>query len=59
MESSTVTMSRQRDDRPQESASSAPAVSQRGAGKMLDDRAYLAAFGRGGAQRMAIPLHRS
>ena len=58
MESSTVTMSRQRDDRPQEPASSAPGASQRGAGKLLDERAYLAAFGRGGAQRMAIPLHR-
>lgn len=26
------------------------------AGRLLDERAYLLAFGRGGAQRMATPL---
>jgi hypothetical protein len=27
-------------------------------GKLLDERAFLEALGRGGAQRMAIPLQR-
>lgn len=60
MESITTTTRRPRDSaRRQEYAPSAPWAERSWLeckGKLLDESAYLAALGRGGAQRMAIPL---
>lgn len=60
MESSTSTTRRRHDDaRQREAEQSVPWPTRAWLppkGKLLDESAYLAALGRGGAQRMAIPL---
>ncbi|MGC5075937.1 hypothetical protein [Agrococcus sp. DT81.2] len=60
METTISTTDRQRDDVRRPQRDRGPAWAERtwleGKGRLLDERAYLAALGRGGAQRMAIPL---
>lgn len=45
-----------RDAAARETATAAERAWLRTSGRVLDERAFLAALGRGGAQRMAIPL---
>ncbi len=60
METTTSTTDRQRDGGRRQERQRGPGMPERswleGKGRLLDERAYLAALGRGGAQRMAIPL---
>lgn len=61
MEITTTTTTRRQCDgaRRQEREPSAPWAERswlQCEGELLDERAYLAALGRGGAQRMAVPL---